>query len=65
MQKYKKTNLRLKYDGTILIARSLKEEFCSRYFVKQHHHDITFELDFEEWKLIKSRETSGIYLGFS
>ena len=64
MQEYKNINLELKYNGTILIARGLKEEFYTHYFIKPHSYEIIFELNFEDGKLTKSRETSGIYLGF-
>lgn len=65
MQEYKNINLELKYNGTIIIAREMKEEFYTRYFIDPNSYEITFELYFEDGKLVESRETSGTYFGFS
>lgn len=64
MQEYKDINLELKYSGTIVIKRNMKKEFYTRYSIGSHSYETIFELDFEDGKLIKSRETSGTSLRF-
>lgn len=60
---YSKLKMPVKYTGTVIVGKELKERFFGRAFTGPHSYATTYELEFEEGVLLDYKETSGIYHG--
>ena len=64
MRRYEHLDMPCDYTGTIVISKNLKEGYEHRAFTGPHSYQTSFDLDFENGKLVSYRETTGNYSGF-